>query len=446
MQRRDEKKGKRLALDFSGALLLFFIAAFPVGTASAQNGRIGNLSQLPSSPLPSLNYFTDEDATEALPIRQRQHPGYETLGIRRGGFLFFPDLQVTPFYDSNIFASSSGEISDSGLIFSPALSVRSDFSRHSLALDFSLDHRQYLQQDSETHTDGQAVVSGRLDIRSDLVFLAAASAARRHEARSDSNSPTAAAEPVPYDEYDASMSLTKAFNRVQLALGVAVEHRNYHDVRQVGGGTVDQDFRDGEALFVGGRAVYSIRPGLGVFGDVRYNWRQYDNLPGANADSQGFNLLGGLEFTLTSLMRGEVGFGYMMQSYDGASDASGFSYAASVIWSPTALTTATFKGRRVVSESGIGVAAGRVDTDFKVALDYELRRNIIVSPSMGFEHQDFVGFSRTDMVFNPNLRIDYLINRYFTVGAEYDYTNRISNIGANEFDRHIVRVNAQAKF
>lgn len=426
--------------------LALLLSSGPV--LAQETPSLKGLYQSPSSPLPNLRYFDTNEEVEAMPVRQRSRPEYNAKGIRYSSFLFFPSLTVSPFYDSNIFAAPSDPQSDFGVIIQPSLFAQSDWNNHGLRFSLDVNHYEYADLTSESRTDAVALASGRIDVRSDLVVLGAVSAARRHEQRGTSNSPLTAAEPVPYDEFDASFSIDKAFNRFDVYFGAAAEYRNYYDVGMVGGGTLDQDFRDGTYVVVGGRVAYLMKQGIRVFGDARYNWRRYDNLAGVNANSEGYNLLAGVEFTLTSLMRGEVGIGYMQQTYEGIgqSDASGLKYTANLTWNATPLMTFTFKGERAVEETGLAASAGRIDSSLEVVLDYELRRNVIVSPSIGFTNEEYAGISRTDNVFYPGLKIDYLINRNFSVGGEYAYTVRKSSVSANDFDRHFVSLNAQAKF
>ena len=436
------------SLAFLVGLFVLIGAVFGESASAQDTGRLRNLSQSPSSPLPKMRFFTTNDEPESMPVRGRARAEYVKGGIRYSSLIFYPSLTVKPFYDSNVYASPSAEQSSTGIIFSPNLSIESDWSNHQLSLNLQADHHQYFDTTSETRTDGHAVLSGRLDVRSDLAVFGAVSAARRHERRGTSNSPNTAAKPVPYDDFDAALSVAKEFNRLEVAAGITGEYRNYQNVPAVGGGTLDQDYRDGVNVSVGGRIAYLMRPGIRIFGDARYNWRQYNNPPGVNADSHGYNLLAGLEFTLSTLMRGEIGIGYLGQTYEGAGlpNATGFKYSADLIWNPTPLMTVTLKGNRSVDESGLAGSPARVDSNVEVTLDYELRRNLIVSPSFAYSYEEYPGTSRRDNVFAPELRIDYLVNRYLTLGLGYSYVLRESNVGGVGYDRHYVGVNAQAKF
>ena len=261
---------------------LFWLSILPtVSAVYAQDiSSLKSLHQSPSSPLPNMRYFTITDDPESLPVRQRAKEEYDAGGLRYSSFLFFPSITATPFYDSNVFATPTMQQSSTGVIFLPRLSVESDWNNHQLSLDFLVDHLQYFEASSETRTNARASVSGRLDVRQDMAVFAAASAARQHEQRGTSNQPLTAAEPVPYDEFDAAISVVKSFNRIDVSAGVTGEYRDYHDVPAVGGGTLNQDFRDGVYVSVGGRIAYLMKPGIRIFGDARYNWRQYKKSAG----------------------------------------------------------------------------------------------------------------------------------------------------------------------
>ena len=418
--------------------------------ASANEGAysLRSLTQSPDSPLPSKRKFLDFGDIANTPVRNRSHPGYEPAGIRAGSMMFHPALLAKVLYNSNVFAVPTGEQGDTALLISPYLTAQSDFNNHELKLDFGINHLEYADLSEESRTNAHAAASGRIDVRSDLAIAMAGKIARRHEARGTSNSPLLAAEPVPYDEYDVSTSVTKSFNRLEVSVGGAFEHRDYHDVRMVGGGTLDQDFRDGEIYVIGGRLTYKLKPGFGVFADGRYNWRHFNNLPGLNGDSEGYDLLAGAEFDITSMVHGVVGIGYLSQQYaaPGVGDATGLSYFADIIWTATPLMTVTIGGRRKVDETALATSPGRLDASGYLEIDYELRRNIIVSPSINIVYEDYTGIPREDWVVEPGLRLDYLVNRHFSVGARYVYTSRDSNVSVNDFDRHIVGIHAKAQF
>jgi hypothetical protein len=388
------------------------------------------------------------DPAAGLPVGERQRPGFDPAGVRLGGFLFYPSLVAAPFYDSNLFASPADPVSDSGVVFSPRLSAESQFGRHGLNVEIGADRHRYRRQRTEDRTDLFAHADGRLDVSRDMVALATLDAALRHEDRGSPDSPALAAEPVPVGRLGGTATVNRTFNRLGLSLGTGVAWLDYEDVPRIGGGTLDQDFRDHVVYSLGGRASYAWSPGHRIFADLRGNWRRYRNPGPAPRDSQGFTALTGLEFALTTLLHGEVGLGYFRQDYNSRAIGAveGPSYLASLIWNATPLMTLTLSGERQVQDAtGLGAAA-RVESGFQAVLDYELLRNLIITPSLRFAHEDYAGLARTDRVIESGLKLQYLVNRFFAVGGKYLFTNRDSNLAGFDYDRHQASLHATAQF
>ena len=70
-------------------------------TASPWNAqRIFEPSSLPDRTDPDNR---EEIPPEDMPVKKRQQPGYEPVGIRAGSWMYNPSLTVGSFYDSNVF-------------------------------------------------------------------------------------------------------------------------------------------------------------------------------------------------------------------------------------------------------------------------------------------------------------------------------------------------------
>ena len=76
----------------------------------------------------SLQDLTDPDsreevAPEDMPVKTRQQPGYEPVGIRADSWMFTPALISGGFYDSNVFSSNTIKKSDLAAVVEPTLTV-----------------------------------------------------------------------------------------------------------------------------------------------------------------------------------------------------------------------------------------------------------------------------------------------------------------------------------
>ena len=170
--------------------------------------------------------------------------------------------------------------------------------------------------------------------------------------------------------------------------------------------------------------------------------------PGHTLDSQGYRALSGITVGLSNLITGEFGAGYVQQRFDDPSIGTieGPSYRARLTWRPTRLLDVHFNAEQIVTQTSDTSATGVLANAVQLGLDYELRRNVIVSLAGGYENDRFFGQLRKDNVLTSDTRVKYLINRFGAVSAYYRYTERDSDIPVFSFDKHLVGMNVTAQF
>jgi hypothetical protein len=377
-----------------------------------------------------------------------QEGAYDAFGIRAGSFLLYPSLTSKLVFDSNVFAQPTGEISDWAADTTPRIVAESNWSRHALMFELFARDVRYFDETSQNHTDVYGGIVGRLDARRDLTIQGSLNLGRIHEPLGSGDAPTLAAEPVPDTRLDAELALHKTFNRVKVTLKGGYESDDYDDVPAIGGGTLDQDFRDADAYEVGGRVAVAISPDTNVFGDVTYTRTEHDNPSVTLSDSDTIRVLTGFEFAPSALVRGQVGVGYTWRGYDGPgiADEDGFAYLADIIWNPTPLITVTIGGEGRIEDTTVVGASGRLSSSGHINVDYELLRNLIVSPQVRIDHIDYSGIARDDLLIASGIRLDYMLNRRLHVGGEYFFEFRDSSVGILDYDRNLLGIYAKAQF
>ena len=382
-------------------------------------------------------------------VRERPKLDYDALGIRAGSFLLYPSLTSKLLFDSNVFAQPAGEISDWAAVTTPRLVGESNWSRHALMFELQAHDVRYFDRTSQNHTNVHGRVAGRLDVQRDLAIQGSLRLTREHMPLGSGDAPASAAEPVPDTVFDSELAISKTFNRVKVTLKGGYQSHDYEDVPAIGGGpALDQDFRDADAYEAGGRVAVAISPDTNVFGDVSYTRTEYDNPSATLSDSDSFRALAGFEFAPSALVRGQIGVGYAWRGFDGAgiADEEGFAYLADIIWNPTPLITVTIGGEGRIEDTTIATASGRISSSGHVIVDYELLRNLIVSPQISILQQDYTGISRDDLLITPGIRVDYMANRYLHVGGEYFFASRDSSVDLFDYDRHLLGLYAKAQF
>jgi len=368
---------------------------------------------------------------------------FEGIGLRAGQFWVLPDIETGYFYDSNVFGESTGVDSSSGIYVSPSISVNSDFGRHKLNLKAGLDHYEYFDFSSQSYTNFDGEADGRYDVNGDTAILGGLRGGKFTQNPGDFEYPIAGRPTSPGDYYGFETwgAVQHAFNRVLVSVGAAFDWFKYDNV-----GGVPQSFRDGNVVTTGGRLSYLFSPGYRIFGDFRYNWRDYDGV--RIADSDGLRALGGVEFEVTRLISGALGIGYAEQTYDlaGSPTTSAFSYHGSLIWNPTPLMTVRLAADRTIEDSTID-RRGRIQDAVLIGLDYEILRTLIFSPSIGISNNDYSNTSLEDLRIEVGAELEYQMNRFISVGSRYKYSyTDNTGPGLLDWDRHLVGVYAKARF
>ncbi|WP_249127378.1 outer membrane beta-barrel protein [Bradyrhizobium lablabi] len=397
--------------------------------------------------------LTDPDSREEippedLPVRQRQHPGYEPVGIRAGSWMFNPSMITGGFFDSNVFSSSNAKRSDLAAVFEPSLRAHTLWERHGIDLKLDTQSTVYKENSSLNQTNASLKGNAWIDIAHDLALLTNFQVAHLNEGVGSLNSPANAIAPTPYNLLSGDVTLRKQFNRLTTSVGFRTDSYDFGSTRAQDGTVINQDARDGQIYSLHGRIDYAISSVLGVFSGVEGNQRDIRGLPGHTLDSQGYRTLTGVTVGLGNLVTGELGVGYVQQRFVDPTigTVDGPSYRAQLTWRPTRLLDVHVKAEQLVTQTSVTSATGVLANAVQVGLDYELRRNVIVSLGAGYETDRFFGQLRKDNVTTSDARVKYLLNRFSSISAYYQFTARSSDVPVFSYDKHRVGLNVTAQF
>lgn len=359
----------------------------------------------------------EADPAQTVPgDRATEEDPYAPLGLRAGSFLLYPSLGLTGGWSSNVDAVPSGGRSGTDYELSPALQLRSDWSRHELSGRVA-GTSEFDEDGTTTSLDGELAL--RLDLVRDLVAELRATYRLAPEDIGDPDLPANAVERPDAESWGGSAALTRSFGDVSVTGSVAYDAYRYDDARLADGSILDNSDREYDETELRLRAGYM--PGvLGVFAESGVNRRDYrrrvdDN--GIVRGAEGFDALAGVTVARGEVLEGEVGLGYQVERPDDPTlpDVEGLLYRGSLAWRPTALTTVRLEGaltpRETVLEPGAGgVRVATVD----LAVEHALRRNLLVTARLGAERSAYVGTSRLDHVYRAGLDVDYRVNRWLS--------------------------------
>jgi hypothetical protein len=409
-----------------------------VGAAMAQEATTSVRGALDQSGEAYSNFKRDRNVS----VRQRPHPGYEALGLREGAFMVWPKLNTTVEYNNNIFATDGGEQSDTIFHVSPEVDLTSQWSRHQLDAYARATINRYVDHTTEDTEDYSVGASGRLDVLRTAQINGGLNWNQLTEPRTSAAS-LGQAKPVQYQLTSSYLSGAREFNRLRLS--GRFDAQNFLYLSETG--NRPQSDRDRTLYVFTGRADYAVSPDTAVFVQVAGNTRDYRlqaspsvlaTYPGfQDRDSSGVEALVGANFEISALWRGEVGVGYLNQSYDNKAfkDISGFGARAQVEWFPTQLTTVTFTGSRTVEDAGITGSSGYLSTNIGAQVDHELLRNVILSAQAAYGKDDYRGIDRNDERYTAGISATYLVNRSVGVTVGYNHFQQDSKglAGSGQF-------------
>lgn len=448
----------------SGALIatLLGIASSSVGAVSSASAQaISPLTPATSppwnsetvfEPVPYAQYWShypgEKIRPEDTPVLTRQWPGYEPPGIRYHSWMFYPSVSAGALFDSNVFATPSDHESDIAAVLHPSLRVTRESESNPVTFDAYVKSLQYSHFSSLNQTDASARVKGRIDLEHDSAILYNFQAAFLHEAIGSLSSPLGAVTPTPYGYVHENVTYWKRFGRLAMSVGFRNDNYDFGSAQAQNGSTINQDSRDGSIYAGHTRIDYAFSGNLGVFSAFEGNVRDLKGTPTAPLSSHGYRSLSGFNFNLTRLISGEVGAGYTSQLFDDPSigTVAGPAYRALLRWSPTRSVDVTLKAEEITTEAVETIASGVRAQALMLGVDYELRRNVVLSTVGGYENDKFVGQDRQDQVFSATTSLQYLLNRFSSVSLQYKYVNRASNVPTAVYDKHEIGLDVTAHF
>lgn len=380
----------------------------------------------------------DDPALGQQPV-VAQPQDYKPLGVRAGSFMLHPGVELAAEYNDNVLYSYNNEQSDTIFHVRPYITAISNWSRHSLTVRLAADLGRYADFDIRDYQDYFLTVTGRFDFtgRNNLGYRM--DAMQLHEDLNSRDSEQGI-EPTVYHLLGGGLTYDHYFNRFSLGGSLDWQELNYDNALAESGVVIDNTDRDRQTVRASLNGGYQFKTDKRAFVTVGWDETDYDeefDRSGYHRDSSGLSVSGGLDFTITNLLTGDVSLGYFERDYDDPElqGVDGFGFGAGLTWLPTQLTSVRFNVSSSIEDSASSTASGYFRTLYAVRVDHELMRNLQLTGRLSFSDSDYetvidapVGSRTSDQVFRAGLGLNYFINRWMWVGATYDYQNLSTNV------------------
>ena len=378
--------------------------------------------------------------TPGITVLSRLRPEYEPPGIRADGFVINTNLAQGLGYDSNAIGQPQAKPS---LVVQTEASVsaRSDWGRNSLKFNAGMNSRQYPAQSQQSTLDWNAAVGGTYDIgrhQAGLDFSHIKSA----QTPRDLSNPLLTA-PVPYTVDSVQSSFTANFGRFALVPSLDFGMWRFDDASQ-SRTPLTLSYQNRNVLttnLVGRYAASAQRSLLIILRGVQT--RYVATVSGQpSRDSQGVDVLAGVEYSAGAVWRYRALAGYQTRQY--ASSAfrplSGPTMEANILWQPPGLTSVTGSALHTIADASLTDNTSYTLSQVRLTIDHELRRNILLQVRGEADSAVYPQNAGSATLYIAGASATWLVNRRVRVIASYDYTHRQSGSSSYSESVTLLRV------
>jgi hypothetical protein len=374
------------------------------------------------------------------------HPqDFKPLGIRAGGFMLHPGVQLAAEFTDNVFYTAEDTEDDLVWHIRPYISAQSNWSRHAFNVLLAADIARHQDYSFRDYEDYFLLIDGRVDVRSRSYFSYTLDYMKLHEGLGTRSSQQGL-EPTTYDLYGGSIGYDHSFNR--LSVGVAYDMRklDYDDSISLDEGVIDNQDRDRRESAASVRLGYQFQTDKQAFVKLFSHKTKFDqpvDRNGKDRNNDGWSAHAGLAFNVTGKLNGDVYAAYHERSYDDPSlnGISGWAGGARLGWTPTQMTSVGVSISSGIEETTYEYASGYLFTLYSLRVDHELLRDLQISGTISYRENDYeltndapAGARSKDDLWQAGLGLTYFINRYLFFSASYTHESLGSNVPTDEFD------------
>jgi hypothetical protein len=382
--------------------------------------------------------FYDNPGLGQKPVAS--HPqDYKPLGIRAGSFMLHPGVQLAVEFTDNVFYTRTDKQNDTIYHIRPYITAQSTWSRHSLNVRLAADIARHADFGFRDYEDYFLTVNGQVDVKNRSYFSYGAQYMRLHEGLNNRDAEQGF-EPTRYDLYGANIGYDHTFNRLALGVGLTWTRLNFDNAYSIMDGVIDNQDRDRDAYRWNARAGYQFRSDMQAFvsyssGTVKYDEEEDRN--GYDRSGDGYRINGGLGFTMTGKLNGDLSARYAHRSYDDPllPNTSGWGAGAGLGWTPTYLTQVYGRIDTSIEETTSQYASGYLRTLYSVRVDHELTRFLQINGFVSYSDNDYQLLDNApsdarawDKVYRYGIGLSWFINRHLFLNASYDYSKLKTNV------------------
>lgn len=369
---------------------------------------------------------------------------YKPLGIRAGSFMLHPGIQLAGEYTDNVYFTERNTKSDIVYHVRPYVSAQSTWSRHSLNVSLAADLAFYGDYSKENYEDYILDVSGRIDVKNRSFMTYGLSYLNLHEDRSTRDG-VQGFKPTRYEVYGADIGYEHTFNRLTLGANYTHQWMDYKDSIAATGAVIDNADRDRDIGSISFKGAYQFRTDMQAFVTYKpYSVKYTETVDsdGRRRSGDGYDVSGGLSFSITGKLNGDVYATYHDRTYDDPllPDVNGWAAGAGLQWNPTYLTSVYGSIESSIEETILQYSSGYLRTLYSVRMDHELTRSVQLNAFLAYYDHDYTMLPNApsvarqyDKIWRAGVGANWYINRHMYLNASYGWEDLATNVPNDDY-------------
>jgi hypothetical protein len=356
-------------------------------------------------------------------------------GIRLGSFTFTPQVTVTGGWTDNRAQSASG--TSGGLYrIAPDLSLTSDWSRHELDLSLRGSYTGYpgVSDDNE----GSVFAAGNLRLDISEATQVTTSVSYSYTQEEDSSAETASSGNDQNQSISGDLSGTRAIGIVAATASLGVDRNTYFS------DSGSESGRDNTLYSAGLRLDGNTGSVVSPFVEGALLLRRYDQTCSdslcekRNAD--GYEVKAGVTIASGPKLTGELGAGWRIENIeDSRLDAlSGLVLDASLVWSPSRLTTVTAGLGTDFSATDIDGASGSIIYSGDLRLAHGFSDRLVAETGLGYSYRTYEGVSIEERTLTGFGGVTFALTQNVALTADYTHRRFDSSQDGSDYTENAV--------
>jgi hypothetical protein len=384
----------------------------------------------------------EETASIARPKPEDEDP-YAPLGIRAGGFLFLPSVDLSAGYTTNASGIAGGAASGYWLV-APELLFRSDWAQHEATLSMRGSWKNFTDGVTESQPTAAIEATGRIDLPAEWSVDLKAGYDYSRQSVSDPNFPIGVDEAPGVHDLISTAAVNGNLGRIDLTLEGSVG-RTIYENGMAGGIVVDQGDRSNTLYGTRVRTAYELTPAFRPFIEGELGWRVYDRPVDDNGIARASTLVAaraGIAYDSGPILKGELAIGVARETFDDPALATlrALTVDGSLAWSPTPLVTVKVDAGTGFNPSDNPLSSGSIAYNAALAVDYAWRRNVTLTWNASLSDERYQGLDLHDRTYSLGFGWVWKLSRVLWLTGDYVHEWLRSSDPASDYESDAVTV------